>query len=95
MDKKKIKKVLSGLGIATLVAGMGLFSTGCNAANSSGSCGNGSGGSKEVEEGKASCGKGSCGSGEVKETTEKAVDTATEEAEDAAKSSCGKGSCGK
>lgn len=61
MKKEKIKKVIKGLGIAGLAAGIGLMSMGCK--KDSSSCGKGScGGNKtSTEKSSSSCGKGSCG----------------------------------
>ena len=70
MKKGKLKKVLAGVGIAGLVASMGITMGACKKAG--GSCGKGSCGQKTMEkpEGgeKGSCGggKGSCGGGEKK-----------------------------
>jgi len=66
MDKKKIKKAMTGLTLAGLVAGLGAMTAGCSS-NSCGksSCGEGSCGSagqdKAEEQAQTSCGKGSCG----------------------------------
>ena len=60
MNRKKIKKTLAGLGIATLVTSMTLATSGCGKEKAKGSCGKGSCG-KSAKEGAMSCGKGSCG----------------------------------
>lgn len=72
MNKDSIKKILSGIGIAGLVASVGVTMSACKKA---GSCGKGSCSGKNkpaaeemMESG--SCGKGSCGGGE-KKTEEK------------------------
>ena len=68
MDKEKMKKVLAGIGIAGLITGVGLWSTGCQSADkkkteteveAKSSCGQGA----EADSAKASCGQGSCGQG--------------------------------
>ncbi|MCK9554364.1 SbtA family thio(seleno)oxazole RiPP natural product precursor [bacterium] len=62
MNKDKVRRVLKGLGLATLVAGIGLVSGGCKKEGSA-SCGKSSCGSKDAgtEKSSTSCGKGSCG----------------------------------
>ena len=71
MNKDSIKRILSGIGIAGLVASVGITMSACKKA---GSCGKGSCGSKDKasteETQSGSCGKGSCGGGE-KKTEEK------------------------
>jgi len=60
MQKRKIKKTLAGLGIAGLVASVGLMTSGCKEKSGT-SCGKGSCGSEKGTEQSGSCGKGSCG----------------------------------
>ena len=60
MNGKTIKKTLAGLGVAALVTGMALATSGCAKQKAKGSCGKGSC-SKNAKEGAMSCGKGSCG----------------------------------
>ena len=97
MDKDRIKKVLSGLGIAGLITSVGLMTGSCQPSGekakktdeagteieAKASCGQGA---EADTSAKASCGKGSCGQGEKADTPDKA-DTPE-------KGSCGKGSCG-
>ena len=70
MNKDKIRKILSGIGIAGLVASVGVTMGACKKAQ--GSCGKGSCSGKnkpaaeEMMEG-GSCGKGSCGGTDKKE----------------------------
>ncbi len=66
MDKKKIKKVMTGLTLSGLVAGLGAMSAGCSSTScGKSSCGEGSCGSagqdKTEDKAQTSCGKGSCG----------------------------------
>ncbi len=65
MKKEQIKKALAGIGIASLIVGVGLMSSGCKKAQETGAGMEGvTGGEEEKVEGKASCGscgKGSCG----------------------------------
>ena len=77
MDKEKMKKVLAGIGIAGLITGVGLWSTGCQSADkkkadteveAKSSCGQG----VEADSAKGSCGQGSCGQGTAKQDTTKA-----------------------
>ena len=83
MNKDRIKRVLSGIGIAGLVASVGITMGACKKGSSS--CGKGScsgkdkAGTEEVKSG--SCGKGSCGGTKGEEKKKEG-------------SSCGKGSCG-
>ncbi|PIQ89879.1 MAG: hypothetical protein COV72_00870 [Candidatus Omnitrophica bacterium CG11_big_fil_rev_8_21_14_0_20_42_13] len=60
MKKKAIKKALSKVSIAALIASIGLMAGGCEK-KATASCG--AGGDKGMEEGGHSCGKGSCGKG--------------------------------
>ena len=64
MSKEKIRKALKNIGLAGIIAGIGLISSGCNN-KASASCGKGFCGSKSssVEKSTSSCGKGSCGKG--------------------------------
>ena len=92
MNREKIKKALAGLGIAGLITGVGLMSTGCQSGDKADkakgeaetkveaktSCGQG----MEADTTKGSCGQGSCGQEAAKKDT-------------TAKSSCGQGSCSK
>jgi hypothetical protein len=59
VDKDRIRKVLKGVTVAGLAAGVMLATTGCKSM----SCGKGSCGGKQTEEGSGSCGKGSCAKG--------------------------------
>ncbi len=72
-----MKKVLAGIGIAGLITGVGLWSTGCQSADkkkadteveAKSSCGQG----VEADSAKGSCGQGSCGQGTAKQDTTKA-----------------------
>jgi radical SAM modification target selenobiotic family peptide len=61
MNKDKIKKALKGLGIAGLVASVGLMTVGCKKAADA-PAGNDAAPETKSEDGaKGSCGKGSCG----------------------------------
>lgn len=83
-----MKKVLAGIGIAGLITGVGLWSTGCQSADkkdktdteieAKSSCGQG----MEADSAKGSCGQGSCGQGSCGQDTAKQDTTA--------KSSCSK-----
>ena len=64
MDKEKIKKVLTGVGVAGLISSVSLFSFGCSSEKS----GDTEKADKEAEA-KASCGQGSCGQDSTKVDT--------------------------
>ncbi|PIR17603.1 MAG: hypothetical protein COV46_03460 [Deltaproteobacteria bacterium CG11_big_fil_rev_8_21_14_0_20_49_13] len=85
MNKEKIRKVLSKVGVAGLATTVGIFTSAV--VNAGNSCGKGSCGSKKVEasEKAEDAGKTSCGAGMKKSETKKEEMTAPAKKETKAK----------